>query len=323
MHKTGRGSRALTREKEKPHHDDRDTLLSEIDSLKRQIHRLKLEKNILEGMARILKKDSGVDPRNLKNKEKVILVDTLKNEHQLQVLLDCAGMARSSYFYHRKIASLPGKYEELRCRIIRLFDENKGRYGYLRIHALLARVGIRVSEMVVQRLMAENHLIVIGKKKRKYNSYQGESNPSAPNLIERDFHASAPNVRWLTDLTEFHIPAGKIYLSPIVDCFDGFLKSWAIGTSPDSELVNSMLDGATATPLPDEHPIVHSDRGVHYRWPGWIDRMEKSGLTRSMSQKGCSTDNAACEGVFGRIKNEMFYNRSWAGVSIDGFRSSP
>jgi transposase InsO family protein/transposase-like protein len=316
----GKGdSMALTRKKDKPLPDDRNALLSEIDSLKRQIHRLKLEKDILEGTAEILKKDPGVDPKKLRNKEKMILVDTLRNEHPLQELLDCAGMARSSYFYHRKIASLPGKYEELRCRIIKLFDENNGRYGYRRIRALLSRVGTRVSERVVQRIMAENHLIVIGKKKRKYSSYQGESNPSAPNLIERDFHAGAPNVRWLTDLTEFHIPAGKVYLSPIVDCFDGFLTSWAIGTSPDAELVNSMLDGATATLLPDEHPIVHSDRGAHYRWPGWIDRMKKAGLTRSMSQKGCSPDNAACEGVFGRIKNEMFYNRSWAGVSIDEF----
>ena len=65
--------------------------------------------------------------------------------------------------------------------------------------------------------------------------------------------------------------------------------------------------------------IIHSDRGVHYRWPGWINRMESNGLTRSMSKKGCSPDNSACEGVFGRIKNEMFYNTDWTGVSISEF----
>jgi transposase InsO family protein len=80
-----------------------------------------------------------------------------------------------------------------------------------------------------------------------------------------------------------------------------------------------MLDAAVLTLNPEEKPIVHSDRGAHYRWPGWLDRMKAAGLTRSMSQKGCSPDNAACEGLFGRIKNEMFYNRSWAGVSIDEF----
>ena len=80
-----------------------------------------------------------------------------------------------------------------------------------------------------------------------------------------------------------------------------------------------MLDTAINTLKPDEHPLVHSDRGCHYRWPGWIERMENAGLTRSMSKKGCSPDNSACEGFFGRLKNEMFYNRKWDGVSIEEF----
>ena len=92
-----------------------------------------------------------------------------------------------------------------------------------------------------------------------------------------------------------------------------------IGTSPNVALVNSMLDQAVATLKNGEKPIVHSDRGCHYRWLGWIDRMEYTGLTRSMSEKGCSPDNAACEGFFGHLKNEMFYNRSWQGVSTKEF----
>lgn len=79
-------------------------------------------------------------------------------------------------------------------------------------------------------------------KRRRYSSYRGENTPAADNIIERDFHADAPNTKWLTDITEFAIPAGKVYLSPIVDCFDGLAVSWSIGTSPDAELVNSMLD---------------------------------------------------------------------------------
>ena len=126
-------------------------------------------------------------------------------------------------------------------------------------------------------------------------------------------------MKWLTDITEFHIPAGKIYLSPIIDCFDELPVSWTIGIHPDAELVNTMLDEAIATLKDDEKPLVHSDRGAYYRWPGWISRMSEAGLTRSMSKKGCSPDNSACEGFFGRLKNEMFYNRSWSNVSIDEF----
>ena len=108
-------------------------------------------------------------------------------------------------------------------------------------------------------------------------------------------------------------------LSPIIDCFDGMVVSWTIGTSPNSKLANTMLQKAIEQLDPSEHPLVHSDRGCHYRWPGWIERMEQAKLTRSMSKKGCSPDNSACEGFFGRLKNEMFYNRNWIGTSIPQF----
>lgn len=93
----------------------------------------------------------------------------------------------------------------------------------------------------------------------------------------------------------------------------------AIGTSPSSELANSMLRKAIATLQPGEHSIIHSDRGSHYRWPGWIELTEAAGLVRSMSKKGGSPDNSACEGFFGRLKNEMFYCRNWVNVSSNEF----
>jgi len=82
-----------------------------------------------------------------------------------------------------------------------------------------------------------------------------------------------------------NIKAGKVYLSPLIDCFDGMPVSWTIGTSPNSELANTMLKKAIVTLNPSEKPIVHSDRGCHYRWPGWIKIMEDAGLIRSMSKK--------------------------------------
>lgn len=104
-----------------------------------------------------------------------------------------------------------------------------------------------------------------------------------------------------------------------MDCFDGMLPGWTIGTTPDSALVNTMLDQVIAQLPAGKRPIIHSDRGCHYSWPGWIDRMEKANLERSMSKKGCSPDNAACEGLFGRLKNELFYYRNWTGIKISEF----
>lgn len=108
------------------------------------------------------------------------------------------------------------------------------------------------------------------------------------------------------DITKFSIPAGKVYLSPIIDCFDGMPVSWCLGQSPNAELVNGMLDDAVSDLHAGEHPVVHSDRGCHYRWPGLTQRMEQAQLQLSMSKKGCPPDNSACEGFFGRMKNETF-----------------
>lgn len=287
----------------------------EVDKLKAQIQSMQLEIDILKETLDVLKKDPGVDMTALKNQEKAVIVDALRNKYSLPLLLRSLKLSRSSYYYQHKIASSQDKYEALRYQIKVLFDANSGRYGYRRIYALLVREGTCVSEKIVRRVMAECGLVVKGKRKnQKYSSYKGEITPSVPNVIERNFHADAPNEKWLTDITEFAIPAGKVYLSPVIDCFDGMLPAWKIGITPDASLVNDMLDNAISTLGDNEHPLVHTDCGCHYRWPGWISRMDNAGLQRSMSKKGCSPDNSACEGLFGRLKNEMFYNRSWVGV---------
>lgn len=167
--------------------------------------------------------------------------------------------------------------------------------------------------------MKEEHLEVRITKRKRYSSYMGEISPAVANEINRDFHSSKPNEKWLTDITEFNIGEKKVYLSPIIDCFDGLPVTWTIGTSPNAELVNTMLDNAIAQLDNGEKPIVHSDRGCHYRWPGWIERMNKAKLIRSMSKKGCSPDNSACEGFFGRMKNEMFYGIKWDDTEVSEF----
>lgn len=315
-----------SKRKESKLSDDKDALMVKVESLKeqvekleKQVHRLQLERDVLEVTAEILRKDPGADPKKLTNQEKATAIGVLRERYPLNELLECLAMPKSSYFYHHAALSMPDKYSELRERVRAAFALAGGRYGYRRIHAVLTRDNKTVSEKVVRRLMREENLVVVGCKKRKYNSYKGEISPPVPNLIERDFHADAPNAKWLTDLTEFPLPAGKVYLSPMIDCFDGMVVSWSIGTSPDAGMVNSMLDNAISTLAENDRPVVHSDRGSHYRWPGWIDRMEAASLTRSMSKKGCSPDNAACEGFFGRLKNELFYGRSWAGVSVEEF----
>ncbi len=299
--------------------NDKESLELEVKRLKEQIRKLELEKDILEKTADIIKKDPGINPEKLTNKEKTEVIDALKNKYKLKELLCFLKLSKSSYFYQKARLLKDDKYSQLREDITAIFNENYKIYGYRRIYLALKNKGITVSEKVIRKIMKQNGLIAYQPKQRKYSSYMGEISPEVENVIQRDFHATVPNTKWLTDITEFHIPAGKIYLSPIIDCFDGLVVSWTIGTAPNANLVNTMLDNAISTLKPNEYPIIHSDRGAHYRWPGWIKRMDDSKLIRSMSKKGCSPDNSACEGFFGRLKNEMFYCNSWLDVTIENF----
>ena len=292
---------------------------NEIGQLYAQMQDMQMEIDILKETINVLKKDPGIDQSALKNREKAVIVDALKNKYPLPFLLKRLSLSKSSYYYQEATFHQEDKYSSIRRRVTELFRENAERYGYRRIYGLLKREGTTLSEKVVRRIMREEGLEVKTKKKRKYSSYQGEISPPVPNVLKRNFHADKPNEKWLTDITEFSLPAGKVYLSPILDCFDGLVVCWTVGTSPDAALVNGMLDQAVSKLGKGEHPVIHSDRGCHYRWPGWISRMDQAGLERSMSKKGCSPDNSACEGLFGRLKNEMFYSRDWTGVSIREF----
>ena len=246
---------------------------------------MQLEHDLLEKVNELLKKGLGVDLPLLSNREKTVLVDALRKTYTLDV-----------------------------------FERNHRCYGYRRLRAALGRQHVFISEKVVRRLMRQERLVVAVMRRRRYGSYLGEISPAPDNLINRDFQAATPNEKWLTDITEFQIPAGKVYLSPMIDCFDGLVISWSIGTRPDAELVNTMLDAAIEKVAnSNERPVVYSDRGAHYRWPGWLTRIRDTKLIRSMSRKGCSPDNAACEGFFGRLKTELFYPRDWQATTLEQF----
>jgi transposase InsO family protein/transposase-like protein len=306
-------------DREELHESGPDKTSDDIANLREEVLRLRLERDILTHSIELAKKDPGADLQTLSNKEKAIVISALKECWPLHMLLRELDLAKSSYYYQVKALQAQDKYLEIRKRIVYLFWKAERRYGYRRIHDALVAEGVRISEKVVRRIMSEEGLNAKMRRKRPWTSYRGEVTPAVPNILERDFTAALPNEKWLTDLTQFQLPAGTVYLSPIVECFDGMIVSWTIGTSPDAHLVNTMLENAISTLSESERPIIHSDRGVHYRWPGWIELMNRHELPRSMSRKACAPDNAACEGFFGRLKNEMFYDEDWRDVTLHDF----
>ncbi|WP_397533632.1 IS3 family transposase [Roseateles sp.] len=311
---------SMTRKHDAPASSDRADLEQQVETLRQDIRRLQLERDLLKKANELLKKELGIDQQPLTNREKTLLVDALRSTYTVTELLCGLNLPRSSYFYHRARLEVADKYADVRQAMTNIFEANYHCYGYRRIHASLSEQCVNVSEKVVRRLMKQECLVVATSKRRRYGSYMGEISPAPDNVLNRDFSAGAPNEKWLTDITEFQIPAGKVYLSPMIDCFDGMVVSWSIGTRPNAELVNMMLDAAIdKVAASGERPVVHSDRGGHYRWPGWLARIADAKLVRSMSRKGCSPDNAACEGFFGRLKTEMFFARDWLSTTIDEF----
>ena len=309
---------------------DIEVLQDMLREAKMQLRKVQLELEVRQATLEIVKKDPGAEPGLLTNAEKAAMVTALRPRWKLCEVLPVVGMAKSSYEYARS-AQARGETEEhaaARKAVIEAFEASGGTYGYRRIYARVnadAEDGEAIGEWTVRSIMEEENLVArAAKKKRRYSSYEGEISEAPPNLLRDDrgkhhFRANKPNELWITDVTEFRIPAGKVYLSPIVDCFDGMPLSWSISTSPDAEMANSSLLGACEWLGEGDHPKIHSDRGCHYRWPEWIRICDENGLVRSMSRKGCSPDNARCEGYFGRLKIEFFHGCDWAGVTIEEF----
>lgn len=243
----------------------------------------------------------------------------------MSLLLKRLSISSSSYYYASEALNKVDKYKDVREVIEEEFlaaNASRGyRYVYRRL--LMRNDVLHVGEKKVREIMKEQGLVpvYVKKKRANYNSYTGEHSKAPDNLVQRKFSSDAPNKLWLTDISEFKLPDDKrkVYLSVIIDCFDGMATSWQISTSPNSELANNTLSDACKQLRPKEAPIIHFDRGNHYRWPKWIEICKEHGLTRSMSKLGCSPDNSACEGFFGRLKNEFFYYRDWTGVSADDF----
>lgn len=267
-------------------------------------------------------KAEGWAPDSISNRSKCELGERLRMATGLPLRsITCfLRISKSSYEYHKRRLG-HDKYADLRKEVRSAFEASSRTFGYRRIWASLKRGGIKVSEKVVRRIMRDEGMCVVrSDRPKKYCSYKGEIADAPPNHVKRRFTANAPDELWLTDMTEFALPGGaKVYLHPVIDAFDGAPISWRIGRHPSKELSNGSLKDAVTKMRKGAHPVIHSDRGVHYRIPSWVRICDDAGLVRSMSRKGCCADNSACEGFFGRLKTEFYYGRNWKGVTVSEF----
>ncbi|HFQ5101059.1 TPA: IS3 family transposase, partial [Vibrio vulnificus] len=242
------------------------------------------------------------------NKEKANVALALKSRYPLKHLLHALKLARSIFYYHAKSNNDTEQYQDEKNLIGRIYHEHKGRYGYRRIHLELRRQGVMLNHKTVQRLMGQLGLKSTVRPKR-YSSYKGEVGTVAPNVLERDFEATKPDEKWVTDVTEFKVKQQKVYLSPVVDLFTQEVVAYKVAKNVRLPLVTEMLTDAVATLGEDAKPIVHSDQGWQYRHKKYQKKLSESGLTQSMSRKGNCLDNAVAENFFALLKTEMYHNQ--------------
>lgn len=232
----------------------------------------------------------------------------------MAALLEFAGVKRSTYYYYLKLINRTDKYALVKNVIFAIYHENQGRYGYRRITDELHNRGHKINHKTVVRLMKVLGLKCMVRIK-KYHSYRGEVGKIAPNIIERDFQAVAPNQKWTTDITEFALFGSKLYLSPILDMFNGEIVAYSIGEHPSLKQVMDMLNKAFDK-IPDgTNLIFHSDQGWQYQHKQYQHMLKEKGIRQSMSRKGNCLDNAVMENFFGILKSELFYLRDFSSIN--------
>lgn len=231
----------------------------------------------------------------------------------MEGLLKLVGLKRSTFYYQQKAIEAGDKYAKLKSKIQVIYKLHKGRYGYRRVTDELRELGTMVTHNTVQRLMGEMGLKSLVRVK-KYSSYKGEVGSTAPNLLLRNFEATAINVKWTTDVTEFKIAGGKLFLSPVMDLCTGEIIAFETDTRPSFSMVVGMLKKAFAKLRGGEKPILHSDQGWQYRMPVYQGMLKKKDVEQSMSRKGNCLDNAAMESFFAVLKTEFFYLNKFTSI---------
>jgi putative transposase len=240
----------------------------------------------------------------------------------------CRLMAVSpSGFYatHGRPRSLHARRDDkLAEQVVEAHAASKGRYGSPRVHAELKAAGERVGRKRVARLMREKELTARTRRRFRTTTDSNHSFPIAPNVLERDFTASAPDRAWVTDITFVWTAQGWLYLAVILDLFSRRVVGWATSQNVDRHLALAALDTALARRRPAAGLVHHSDRGSTYASSDYRKALDARGLECSMSRKGDCWDNAVAESFFATLKtehvdHEQFASREQAHASIGDY----
>ncbi|WP_209577194.1 IS3 family transposase [Sphingobacterium sp. 2149] len=235
----------------------------------------------------------------------------LRHQFDLVTMLNCIKMARSTFYYYSGKSGQPDKYEQVRNLISRIYHDQKGRFSYRRIVLMIKRYGVGINHhKVVLILMGEMKLKSLIRVK-KYRSYRGDLGKMALNILNREFKADKPSQKWATDVTEFKVREGKLYLNPIIDLFNQVIIRYELTDIPVFKVVMDMLKKSLPCAKVSSELVLDSDQRWQYQMHKYRQLLRENGITQSMSRKGNCLHNAVIENFFRTLKSELFYMKEY------------
>jgi len=233
-------------------------------------------------------------------------IEQCKHEFPVVVMCQVLDVSESGFYAWRKRPVCQHKREDAQLTetIREEFHTHQGRYGSPRIHRELRDGQIKCSRKRVARLMRDAGLCAKRKRRRVLTTQRDRTHPVAPNVLNREFRAEAPNRKWVTDITSIPTTQGWLYLAVILDLYSRMVVGWSMSSYCDEELVEKALNLALGRRRPAPGLLHHSDRGCQYTSRAYQLQLEQSGMIVSMSRKGNCWDNAAMESFFGTLKEE-------------------
>jgi transposase InsO family protein len=228
-------------------------------------------------------------------------------------LCQLLGISRQGYYaYAKRPPSTRVLSDQKLCtRVQELFKESDARYGSPRMLRALQGSGFVVGKRRVERAMRSLGLTPPTRRRHKVTTQANDAHPVVPNELARDFTATRPDERWVTDITYVWTEEGWSYCAVILDLFSRAVVGWAVDSSLSTRLPMAALDMAIARRRPGKGLLHHSDRGSQYTSFEYREQLRGLGVTVSMSRKGNCWDNAVAESFFATLKKELVHRRTW------------
>lgn len=233
-----------------------------------------------------------------------------QDEYCVRLLCLVLRVSRSGYYAWRgrQESKRSRENRELLAEIRRVHQDRRKRcYGSPRVHQQLRQQGLSCGRHRIARLMRSGGIRAQVGRKFKVTTDSAHDRPVAPNLLGRDFEATAPNQKWAGDISYIWTGEGWLYLAVVIDLFSRMVVGWSMMPRMTSDLVCRALRMAIVTRLPFEKPLMHSDRGIQYASKPYQQILRALGITCSMSRKGNCWDNAVLESFFASLKKECVH----------------